>query len=138
MILGLLEVVDDLAPGNFESAIARIEKVRGGNRRALDLAVADYAKEVNVQVTTLENYTRLPVGVFKSPQLGWAGSQRVTDLYKVPTEALVLSALGRGDAEWLRGAIDVRESQLREFQLDERAHFANFGYYASWFELASI
>ena len=130
MILGLLAVVDDMSTDALPNAVRRVRMVRGGSRAVMDGAVASYSVEANVQVTTLENYTRLPVGVFKSSQVGWAGSERVSGLYGKPIEALVLTALGRADAVWTRGAIDVRESQLARFELDERAHFANYAYYA--------
>lgn len=130
MILGLLAVVDDLAPTAFEDAADRVRAVRGGSRSHLDDAVAAYASSSKVQVNTLENYTRLPVGVLKSAQLDWAESQRLAGLYDKPMPALSLTALGYADAEWLRTAVDVREAQLTRFSLDERAHFANYAYYA--------
>jgi hypothetical protein len=130
MILCLLAVVDDLAPSAFEDAADCVRAARGGSRRHLDNAVAAYAKASKIQVNTLENYTRLPVGVLKSAQLGWAESQRVAHLYDKPVSALLLTGLGHSDAEWLRTAVDIREDQLAQFGLDERAHFANYGYYA--------
>lgn len=130
MILGLLTVADDLEPTAFAEALAVVQSVRGGGRARLDKKVESYARSSKVQVNTLENYTRLPVGVLKSAQLGWAGSERLAGLYDKPVSALVLSGLGQADADWLRAAVDVRESQLARFSLDERAHFANYGYYA--------
>lgn len=130
MILGLLAVVDDQGDDAFPAAVAAIESVRGGSRDVLDKAVLRYAKSANVQVNTLENYTRLPVGVLKSSAVGWAFSGRLGGLYSKPTEALTLSALGLTDAAWVGGAIDVRERQLDAFAIDERAHFANYAHYA--------
>jgi len=130
MILGLLAIEDDQANNAFPSAVATIKNVRGGNRDALDEAVLAYAGLANVQVNTLENYTRLPVGVLKSGDVGWASAGRVEGLYSKPTEALTLSALGLADAAWASGAVDVREKQLDTFSMDERAHFANYAHYA--------
>lgn len=130
MILGLLAVTDDRMDAALDDAVARIEVVRGGNRSVLDSAVARYAAAEGVQVTTLENYTRLPVGVMKSAQIGWGSSARVAGLYDRPIEALTLSALGSGTAEWLAGVRDVREADLAAFPYDDRAHFANYAYYA--------
>lgn len=130
MILGLLAVVDDQQPDAFEDAVERVRSKRGASRKVLDEAVAAYASGNGVQVTTLENYTRLPVGVFKSTQIGWAESERVTDLYNKPIEALSLSTKGHASASWLRVTRDVREEELNQFDLDSRAHFANYAYYA--------
>lgn len=130
MILGLLAVVDDLDPGAFSNAVSSIKRVRGGSRGALDLAVEKYAAVANVQVNTLENYTRLPVGVLKSADIEWAMSGRTSGLYTKPVEAVALTKLGRSDAAWAAGAIDIREAQLIGFDPDERAHFANYAHYA--------
>jgi len=142
MILGLLAVVDDLEAEAFPRVVATIKKMRGGSRSALDAAVAKYAASSNVQVNTLENYTRLPVGVLKSADIGWATSGRITGLYSKPTEAIALTKLGRSDAAWAAGAIDIREKQLDVFALDERAHFANYAHYAmlvrSGLELSAV
>jgi hypothetical protein len=142
MILGLLAVVDDLEDRAFEQAVARILNVRGGTRDALDAAVAAYAATANVQGNTLENYTRLPVGVLKSTHINWARSGRTEGLYHRPIEAVTLTALGHGDALWAAGAVDVRESELGAFGLDERAHFANYAHYAmllrSGLQLAAV
>jgi uncharacterized protein YfiM (DUF2279 family) len=54
----------------------------------------------------------------------------MVDLYEEPINVLMLSPLGKSDAQWLEGARDVRENQLIAFDTDERAHFANYGYYA--------
>ncbi len=130
MIVGMLAVVDDLAHAALDDAVRNIREMRGGDRARLDDAVAEYALSVNVQVNTLENYTRFPVGVLKSNHLGWGTSERRDDIYDAPISSLVLTPLGRSDAEWLRGAIDVREEHLASYDIDQRAHFANYGYYA--------
>lgn len=130
MILGMLSVVNDLESGALEKAVERVRSVRGGSRTVMDSAVADYAAGAGLQITTLENYTRLPVGVLKSPQLGWGHSERIKGLYEKPIDALVLSALGGADAQWLLGSTDVREAELEGFSLDTRAQFANWAYYA--------
>ncbi len=130
MILALLAVTDDRDPAAFDEALERVKAVRGGSRSALDTAVERFATSAEVQVNTLENYTRLPVGVLKSPHIGWGESERISAIYDKPVSALSLTALGRSDAEWVRAAIDVRETELVGFDLDKRAHFANYAYYA--------
>lgn len=128
MIIGMLAVTDDLQAGAFEAAVERVRRVRG-SRAALLEAVGDEAARSHITVVTLENYTRFPVGVLKSPELAWGTSQRVHDLYERPSEALRLTALGRAAAEQLRIAADIREFALESYSIDTRAAFANYGYY---------
>jgi len=130
MIVGMLAVIDDLAEDALKDAVSQLRGIRGGDRAQLDEAVDSYAASASVQVNTLANYTRFPVGVLKSTHLGWGESERRDDLYDTSISALALSPLGLSDAEWLRGAVDVREADLEGFSLDERACFANYGYYA--------
>jgi len=130
MIVGMLAVTDDLRGGALEEAAERILALRGNGRSVLETAVEAYALDSKIQVTTLENYTRLPVGVLKSTEIGWATSVRAVGLYDKPIDALELSGLGSATAEWVANAIDVREADLEGFTLEERAYFANFGHYA--------
>jgi hypothetical protein len=129
MIVGLLAVTDDLQPDVFPAAVERVRRARG-HRDDILKAVQAEADRSRIQVVTLENYTRFPVGVFKSPDIGWGTSQRVRNLYERPTEALVLTTLGRTTAEGLRAAVDVREAELQAYPIEERAAFANYSYYA--------
>lgn len=128
MIIGLLAVTDDLKPGAFEAAVERVRRVRG-SRAALMEAVCNEAARSQITVVTLENYTRFPVGVLKSSDLAWGTSKRVDDLYERPSEALLLTPLGRARAEQLKIAADIREVALEGYSLDARAAFANYGYY---------
>ncbi len=129
MIVGLLAVEDDLLDGAFEDAVDRVKRARGHRHSLKDLVKAE-AKRFSIKVVTLENYTRFPVGVLKSSDIGWASSDRLSGLYEGPTEALVLSPLGLDTARRLAVARDVREGELSDFTLEQRAAFSNYGYYA--------
>ncbi len=107
MILGLLTVTDDQQGGAFESAVDSVVRVRGSQDR-LDAALASAARDAQIQLNTLENYTRFPVGVLASDKVGWGVSESVEGLYETRTRAVTLTALGRATAEWLLGAIDMR------------------------------
>lgn len=129
MILGLLAVTDDLQPKAFDAAVDRVKKIRGA-RSKVAAAIGQEASKDRIQVITLENYTRFPVGVLKSSNVGWGSSSRVTGLYEKPAEALVLTTLGLTTAEALKTMVDVRESSLTAYSMAERASFAKYGYYA--------
>ncbi len=123
MIIGLLAVVDDQAPNALELAAGAVSSVRG-ERAKLMSAVGEEAQRASVTVVTLENYTRFPVGVMKSDQIGWSRKQRLVGIYERPVEALVLTQSGQAAARWAAEAIDVRESSLALYSIAERAAFA--------------
>jgi hypothetical protein len=129
MILGLLLVTDDQQPGEFEAALERVSAVRGSLVR-LAASIRRAATGIGIQVNTLENYTRFPVGVLSSPMLGWGSSERVSGIYERPARAIVLTPRGRSTAERMRASVDVRESALEAYPIEERAQFAVYGYYA--------
>ena len=129
MILGLLAVTDDRQPGAFDDAADRILAVRGGDRQDLLDAVDTYASQEGVTRTTLENYTRFPVGVLKSPRLGWADTGRERGLYSKPCEALRLTDDGCAAAQRVSSMLDVRSADLAAAPISEQAAFANATYY---------
>jgi hypothetical protein len=129
MILGVLAVTDDRADGAIDNAVDTIQRVRGRSAR-LFAAVDKVAGGAKVARNTLENYTRFPVGVLKSPLLGLGAGGRVPGLYERPAEAISLTAAGVQLATDLVDMADVRAVDLEPFALDECAHFANVAYYA--------
>jgi hypothetical protein len=128
MIIGVLAFTDDQIPNAMNTAAARINRVRG-KKVALMAAVEQEARQSQVSVITLENYTRFPVGVMKSPGIGWGRKELVTGLYERPVEALVLTPAGSEAGMWVGGAADVRETALETYPLDERAAFATRSFY---------
>ena len=141
MILGLLSVPDDLVPNSFENAVSTIQGLRGKRAKLME-AVDQMADASRIQRVTLENYTRFPVGVLKSSEVGWAFSGKVAGLYERPIEALSLTEFGFATAKSLSNMTDVRQSSLTDFPVDQQADFANFAYYAmllrSGYQLSEI
>ncbi|WP_134773006.1 hypothetical protein [Ornithinimicrobium flavum] len=131
IILGLLAYVDDQAPGALAHAIERIRALRKGPFRSLIDAAAAFAAAEGVQLTTLENYTRFPVGVLTSPMLRWGTPDSIRGLYsdRRGVRAIRLSQLGLATAHHAARMIDVRESHLRSFTRNDRAAFASLTYY---------
>lgn len=124
MILGLLSVTDDLAYGALDGAVERIRDLRGGSNKRLSDAAEAVATGAGVQFNTLKNYTRIPLSVMKSGEVGWGRQERRTDLYRRPIEARVLTRSGRETVAWLSRAFDVREQSLDSFPIEARAAFA--------------
>lgn len=132
MILGLLAVVDDRQPGAMSSAVDRILQLRKGPISGLYSAVDDFAFEQRVQANTLENYTRLPVGVLASPFVGWGERTRVPHLYASPraVPATRLLPKGHAAAKSVSERADVRSDELSSLSSTDRASFATFSFYA--------
>ena len=83
-----------------------------------------------MQTNTLQNYTRLPIGILSSATLGWASPESVSGLYGPrPIRAFRLTELGMATAEGLASRKDVRSADLEGLSLPVRADLANFGYY---------
>lgn len=129
MVLGILNVIDDRSDGAFNSATAAVSSVRG-SREDLCAALKAIADANKIQVNTLKNYTRVPVAVLKSPQIGWGTSRRMGGLYEKPVQTLCLTTAGAAAADRLQGAIDIREPDLAGYPLNARAAFANYAYFA--------
>ena len=136
MILGVMDVEDDLEPHAFDNAVEQIRRVRG-SKVALNRAVKEVCQRNNIQKTTAGNYTRVLVGALSMPQLGWGDSLYVAGLYERKTKSLVLTDVGADQAGRVAGLVDVRESHLEPFSPDERANFANVAWYAM-FERAGL
>ena len=130
MILGLLDVDDDREPGVFEEKLELILGLRQKGRSDLMAAIARVAASSKIQVNTLENYTRFPVGVLKSPITAWAESKRLSGIYDRSMDGLELSDAGMAFAKSLAKKIDVRNCDLQNIPLNERVHFARYSYYS--------
>ena len=125
MILGMLSVLDDRAPGAFDEAAARIRAVRGSKKLTRE-ALDEVCHEFSVSLNTLENYTRLPVAVLKDPTLSWGEKVRLRLKDGKTHEFLKLTQAGIATAESLLTRQDVREVDLVEIgaNLQSRAALA--------------
>lgn len=130
IIVGLLDVQDDRESGLFQKKVNQIRKLRQLSRADLMKAVSRVAQNSGIQTNTLENYTRFPVGVMNSPITLWAESKTLSGLYDRKMKGLELTDIGRATARRMKNAIDIRSSDLQNFQHSERANFAQFAYYS--------
>jgi len=131
MISGLLAITDDSDSSAMERAVNLIRRNRGKARIKSVDAAKQIAETNGVQLNTLENYTRFPVGVLKSSVLNWGIDERRTDLFtdRGAVSALVLTPRGQELARSLSEAQDVRLSDLNGLSVEERALFAYWAYY---------
>lgn len=132
MILGLLAQVDDRPANCLTDAANQIRSLRKHPIGELTQAAAAFAAAEGIQLNTLENYTRFPVGVLHSSTIGWGNSESIRGLYRGnrAVVAIRLTDLGMATAERVAGMCDVRAAQLSTYTLPERAAFASVAYYA--------
>ena len=128
LIVALLTLSDDLAPRAIDVAVATIFELRG-DRTKLKAAVEQVATDAGVQVNTLQNYTRFPLGVLKSPVTGWADSVRLTEPYGKSMVFYKLTDFGRMYAGRVASMRDIRWQQLEAFDDENVAHFLNGCFY---------
>ena len=132
MILGLLAQVDDRSGNGLSKAVDQILGLRRQPLSALTDAAAEFAAKEGVQLNTLENYTRFPVGVLASPTVGWGRSESIRGLYTGTraVAAIRLTELGMSTAERIAAMVDVRSDALSGYTVAQRAAFASMTYYA--------
>jgi hypothetical protein len=128
MISGLLAVPDDRQPKAMSNAVAEIRNLRAGEPQVAVDAARLIATANGVQLNTLENYTRLPVGVLKSPVLGWGRDVRRRDLYSGSGSVVAIELTERGStvAAAVSQMVDVRVDTLQGLPSGDRVAFASF------------
>jgi hypothetical protein len=124
-------VTDDRAGPTIDDTAGRIAALRGRRHTHLIAEVDALAAADRVTRTTLENYTRFPVGVMKSPLVGWGTAATESGLYvdRRRQPLFRLTPSGSDLAGLLDGATDVRESDLEGFDDHARAAFATYAFY---------
>jgi len=127
IIVSLYTLIDDSQEDEFDKRVNVVKNLRG-NIPLLKKALKVVAG--SIQVNTLHNYTRFPLGVLKSPIVGWALDESREDIYGEPLVFYKLTNHGAATVEAFETLVDIRASQLEGFTLEERAHFLSLGYYA--------
>lgn len=132
MIIGVLSVTDDLMPDVVEKNAQLILQLRKKNRQAASAAVETIAEANNLQVNTLENYTRLPVAILGSKYLGWGNGvySNVTYFGKEKIKVIRLTELGHKKAQIVTESTDLRIASIEGYSTIERALLAQYGYYS--------
>ena len=129
LLISLYGMEDDRPPEAIDEAVAHVEQVRG-DRGKLETAVE--AARGKLARSTIENYTRFPLGVIRSPITGWATDGRDLSLY--PPRAVVTNRLtekGSRFADRAERMHDIREVDVEGYSVDERAALANVAFYAA-------
>lgn len=132
MIIGVLSVTNDLKPNTIEDNVQIILQLRQKNKQAASKLVNEIADKNNLQVNTLENYTRLPVAILGSEFLGWGKGVYSNTTYagREKIKVIQLTETGISKAKAITKSKDLRMTSLAKVSRDERAWLSLYGYYA--------
>ncbi len=129
IIVGLLGTIDDLSPNKLAATARQLSDSR--KTGATPSLVEGLAKFNGIQINTLQNYTRLPIGILSSPIVGWStSSTRKFEGFKSPSRGFELTSLGIDTANELATGFDLRLSSITKLPFDERMKLADYSYYA--------
>lgn len=129
IIVGLLGTIDDLVPGELESVATKLKSARETGQTAV--LVEQLANENKIQVNTLQNYTRLPIGILSSELIGWAiASKRNFKGFRSPVRGFELTAYGKAVSDDLEHSFDLRLARVLSLSDDDRALLADFSFYS--------
>jgi hypothetical protein len=127
LIIGLLAVTDDQRPRILNDTVASIRAHRAGDTASG--AVEALAGAAAVQVNTLRNYTRFPLGVLRDPTIGWGARETATTPYKEKDTITRLLPRGRSTAARLADMTDLRGAELADLPEADVAAVALFTHY---------
>lgn len=128
IIVGVLGVIDDRRPGMMDEVLQTIIRSR---RSGISAELVREVSEANaIQVNTLQNYTRFPIGVLSSDAIGWARkSSRRLGPKNEKRPVFELTDAGRATAEGLSRRFDLRAEDIASLSLEERGQVADFAFY---------
>ena len=129
MIVGLYAITNDSSPDVLQEGVEHIRSVRG-DMDALRAAVEATADENEVQVNTLHNYTRFPLGALRSPLVNWATAERTRDLYGRSVQCYRLIDAGFHRLTEFSAGWDIRSEDIVAMDRDSRAFLVNVGFYS--------
>jgi len=128
IIVGLLGTIDDQMPAKMESVTRNLISARAAGTTSQ--LVENLSRLNGIQVNTLQNYTRLPIGILSSQLVGWAApSSRKFKGFKSPIRGFELTQSGMDEATALEGCFDLRLSSLETLSQAQRVILADYSFY---------
>lgn len=109
IIVGPMSLKNDRDDAGFRAMLARIRRARKKNG-LLDAELREVAEDRGITLTTMGNYTRLPMAVLN--WTGWAKKERHRQFGK-PTEYRVLTEKGHDAVRQIKSLEDLRKADLK-------------------------
>lgn len=127
MIVGPLSAESDR---HAESIDLMVEKITGmrKNQQASLKALQEVSAERQIQINTLKNYTRWPIAIMRD--CGWTEKVRIRFQEGGSFEAHQLTEIGKGVAERLKIAVDIRVDQIDSLSADEKNAICTYCHYS--------
>ena len=121
IILSVLTCLNDKEPNAIENALEMINETRRNGD--IKTKLQSLGKKENTQITTLENYTRFPLGALK--YCGWAEPKSIKTKFSSKKNIVyVLSNYGKEFAGRFVNKYDLRYEEIEEFDIETKSAFA--------------
>ena len=121
MIIGPLCAPSDRQDTSLDATTQKIQEARLSLKKSREL-IAEISNSRGIQVNTLRNYTRWPIGILRD--LGWAnlGTAQFRDGKKY--DCFFLTERGKAVARRITDSIDLRVDDVQSFPRDQRIALA--------------
>ncbi|MDD3906220.1 MAG: hypothetical protein PHS46_06815 [Candidatus Omnitrophica bacterium] len=126
MIIGPLSLVNDRNKTDYLSMIKHLKSIRGDFSK-LQSAIKVASKKRGISVNTMWNYTRFPLAVLEWS--GWTQKERNSDIYNTPAIFHRLTPLGENQAEGIEACTDLRASDFKKLEKEDRIKLARFCFF---------
>jgi hypothetical protein len=121
IILAVLTCINDKVPNAIENAKNLILDARQNND--IEAKLKYLGEKENTQITTLENYTRFPLGALK--YCGWAEPKSIKTIYSTrKLNVYMLTDYGKFYLNNLGTSYDLRYEEINEFDIEIKSSFA--------------
>lgn len=127
MIIGPLNIESDRNPAQIEAMASKIMPLRYSKQR-IERSLQEISEMKNVQVNTLKNYTRWPIGVLRD--LGWTEKRKEAFADGIESfEIHRLTARGREKAQDVLESTDIRADEVGQLPLEQKRAVSRHAYY---------
>jgi hypothetical protein len=126
IIISIFPLQNDKPQDTLAKLVAQIKNIRGDSKK-LFIAKNKLSRETKIMETTLENYTRFPLGSIKG--VNWFQSGSVRSAYDKSMQGYSLTEVGTERANQMNNLIDVRHEDIGKFDLASRSAFTLLMHY---------
>jgi hypothetical protein len=126
IIVGIYPLHSDRTSDTIDKIVQALSKLRGNSQKLLK-AKSELSKSSGIEETTLENYTRFPLGIIKG--LGWFEAVSVKGVFEKSVKGYVIQTKGEEKLNLLLSMVDVRNEDIKEFAIEIRGSFTLLAHY---------
>lgn len=127
IIVSVLNVIDDRSKDIIQNQTKKINKLRK-NYMLLANELFMLSKKNKTQINTLKNYTRFILGTLLYN--GWAVKVNQKTIYNKQLVSYKLTEYGKTFIESFVDKIDIRHTDIKDFNIETRASFSLLSFYS--------